>query len=208
MLLGQYNKEAVTMMRFSQSAIANNVLQDCPAEFKGVISAFFKSLEALPSHQLLLISGGEQRIKAMVVEVVAQEVKNSTKKVKQIREEFAAGKYDEQVLSDSPQLTPDLEIMIAQHPREFVERLFFKCQSEQQLSFWMTHTPLPRDALALTVHLGNNIHALRYLKAKGVFEHLYQDDKKDLLMKAERFNNEGFAYLKEQLSAPPAAKLS
>ena len=196
------------MMRFSKSQTGSDLLESCPKEFKAAVGAFFKAIESLPSHQLFEMCGGEMRIKTQLVETVAQELKETSQRAKKIKEDFIAGKYDEQVFSDNPQLTAELKVMVAHYHRDFVTTLFCKCQSEKQVNFWMSHTSLPPDALALAVHLGNNIHVLHYLKEKGCLTDLDPDDKKQLLLRANRFDNEGLAYLKEQFSLGSVAKLS
>jgi len=196
------------MMRFSKEQTGGDLLEGCPNEFKAAVAAFFRAIESLPSHKLLEMCGGEQRIKTQLVETVAQELKETSKRVKQIKEDFIAGRYDEQVFSDNPQLTAELKIIATKHPTEFGERLFCKCTSEAQLTFWIQHIPVPREPLRLAVQLGNNIHVLHYLKEHGYFAKVGIQDKEDILAQAKRFDNEGFVYIQEQLTSLFSTRLN
>lgn len=123
-------------------------------------------------------------------------------KLKEIRENFAQGLYDNLIFSNSPQLSPDLKMMISKYNRDFIQRFFFKCISEAQIDFWVEsgRMELPTDSLALAIALGNNIFVLKYLKSKGWFEQLSPEDKVGLIQRASRFDNAGLAYLKKEFS--------
>lgn len=123
-------------------------------------------------------------------------------------DELMKGKYDN-IIFVTPTLTPEIQILIKKFNREFVQQLFFKCNSEDVLNFWFQHTTLPQDALALVISLGCNKHALNYLKNRGLLEPLKtlsSTEKKELLARAKRFEKtEGFPILYDSLQIPCVA---
>lgn len=125
-----------------------------------------------------------------------QSNENSLQKI----DDITSGKYDTTILftSTEPKISSELQTLIKIHNREFVERLFAKCASKQQLDFWLGkgHVQLPKDALALAVALGCNKAVFECLKEKGVLSSLCIEDKSEFMSRAKRFqNSDGYAYL-------------
>lgn len=115
---------------------------------------------------------------------------------------FVQGNYDQFIFNKTPQLTNELRIILSKYNRDFIQRLFTKCESRETLDFWVQEAgaKLPKDSIALAINLGNNIIVLNYLKEKGWLDNLSGDDKDKILSRAQRFPGEGLEYLKTEFS--------
>lgn len=177
--------------------------EDLPQEVQGLLNEFVEKLTQYPSCTML--RGFELKIEADIRTILLKDIEEAKLgsprlTMDAVLEDFKNGKYDDLVFGQSPRKTEALETLINGANREFMQRLFLKCSSVEQLTFWLAEgAKMPKDALALAVLLGNNVYILRYLKEQGALENLPDGDKQQLLMRANRFDNQGLEFLKQAL---------
>lgn len=171
-----------------------------------LLSKFLKEVMKIPTCSVLQYSTNQselqEQLKLTMIKQIEEEVKQAPRKLEEIHDAFLKGKYDEEAFSNAPKTTKDLEAVVNQYNRDFVQRLFVKCKSIDTIKFWIetNNARLPKDSLALGVCMGCNVVVLQFLKEKGLFENLSEEDKFNLVARAKRFDGEGLKFLETEFS--------
>lgn len=196
------------MLRFSTTDVLENKMagpllgkDDFPEEIQFLLNEFVNKLTRISSCKIL--QGSELKIEESIKTIILKDIEEaksaSPRSLDEILNEFKQGKYDECIFGAVPQKTKELETIIREANRDFIQRLFLNCSSDEQLAFWLeAGAKMPKDALALAILLGNNIHILKHLEKQGALENLSNEDKKQLLIRANRFDNQGLEFLKQE----------
>jgi len=131
------------------------------------------------------------------------------KNLEQMEKELNEGKIDQMIFSDKPQLTPELKYFIENRNRDFCQTLLMKATSLHTLQYWFEQggAKLPKDALALAIHLKCPKVVFEYLKDKSdLLFNISQQDQKDLLrlasIKLKGNKKESYEFLLEHLNKP------
>lgn len=129
------------------------------------------------------------------------------KNLEQTAKLFNEGQIDQIIFSDQPQLTPELKYFIENRNRDFCQRLLMKATSLHTLEYWFEQggVKLPKDALALAIHLKSSKVVFEYLKDHSdLLSIVSGKDQKDLLavakIKLQHDRKESYEFLLEHLN--------
>jgi SPX domain protein involved in polyphosphate accumulation len=165
-----------------------------------ILTKCLQEITQLPEFKELKFLGEKKVICEKFKSTIFAEQKEVHKKIAEVRENLKHGKYNQLILAERPMVTEELEIVKAEYARELIQKLFVKCKSDKVLRFWLDEqkVELPEDTWAMAVNLGANITVFKYLKEKGFFNELSEEQKTELLNRADRFPGEGLEYLKQE----------
>lgn len=129
------------------------------------------------------------------------------KNLEQTEKELNEGKLDQMIFVEEPQLTPELKHFIENRNRDFCQILLMRATSLHTLQYWFNQggAKLPKDALALAIHLKSSKVVFEYLKDNSdLLSNMSKQDQKDLLrvatIKLKENRKESYEFLLEHLS--------
>lgn len=129
------------------------------------------------------------------------------KNLEQTEKELNEGKLDQMIFVEEPQLAPELKHFIENRNRDFCQILLMRATSLHTLQYWFNQggAKLPKDALALAIHLKSSKVVFEYLKDNSdLLSNMSKQDQKDLLrvatIKLKENRKESYEFLLEHLS--------
>ena len=173
----------------SQEKSPNNL--DIPNDFKERFQLFLT--EAFPNliGDVQLSPESLNEIKSSLTNVFLMACQQAREKISidVIRDKLIRKEYNESIFSDTPCVTPEIQFLLENDNRSFVQYLFVHCTRKETLDFWLANdrASIPTDGLAIAIRLRSNLCVFERLNSDGFFVNISPQVKDELRAHSSAF---------------------